>query len=323
MKQTVNINVGGTVFHIDVDAYARLKEYLGKLESYFKKQEEGEEIFKDIESRIAELFSEKVQAKTGVVNIDLVEAVINKMGEPEDFEQEASEESKASRPSQTSNAYHEKSTKRLYRDVDNSVLGGVCSGLAAYLNTDPVLIRVLFAVLIFSFGVIIPVYIILWIVVPAAITTAQKLEMRGENVTIKNIEKAIRSEYEEVKEKFTKMRQTDTYKKGESWWNRLTKRDKNVVIVVAVLCGAVLLANLINFNIFDGAAFHQVNIHSFHFLPALRFPGVFLLILILLVVGFLFKSVFKLVIYIIAFVLIAVLGIKLIAFLVGGVFMLC
>jgi phage shock protein PspC (stress-responsive transcriptional regulator) len=321
MRKTVNINISGTVFYIDEDAYTRLKEYLGKLERYFRNQEEGEEIYKDIESRIAELFSEKVQDKTGVINIDLVEAVINKMGEPEDFEEESTDEPRASK---VSDAYYYKSRKRLYRDVDNRVLGGVCGGIAAYLNTDPVLIRILFAILPFlSFGIIVPVYIILWIVVPAAITTAQKLEMRGENVTIKNIEKAMRNEYEDVKKQFSRVRESDAYKKGESWWKKLTKRDRNVLTVVAIICGVVLLANLFHFNVFDGGFVNNINFHPGHIPHVFHFPGIMVLVLVLLVVGFLFKSIFKIVIYLIAFVLIAVLGLKLIGFVMGSVFMLC
>ena len=214
MKKTVNINLSGRVFYIDDDAYARLKGYLEKIEKYFKSQEEGDEIFKDIESRIAELLGDMISTKTGVVTMEMVEEVINKMGQPEDFEDEETAETKKEEPKYERFSYG-KANKRLFRDVDSRILGGVCSGIAAYLNMDPVLVRILFVLIMFvGVGVIIPVYIILWIVVPAAITTAQKLEMRGENVTISNIEKAIKREYEDVKKQFSKMRDSKTYKKG-------------------------------------------------------------------------------------------------------------
>lgn len=316
MRKTVNINISGTVFYIDDDAYARLKDYLTTLEKYFSKQQEGVEIYRDIECRIAELFNEKVKDKTGVINIDLVESVINKMGEPTDFAEDVAEEPTSSHKGEKA-SYTNK--KRLYRDRSDGMLAGVCSGIAAYLNADPVLIRVIFVIAFFTLGIIVPVYIILWIVIPEAITTAQRLEMRGENVTIKNIEKAIKNEFEDVKKQFGRVRDTDAYRKGESWWNKLTKRDKNMLLVVAVIGGAVLLANLIGFNFYDGGTASLVNFHH----GFSHFPGVLILVLILLVIGFIFKSIFKIIIYIIAFLFIILVALKVFGFMVGSVFMLC
>ncbi|TLX73870.1 PspC domain-containing protein [Labilibacter sediminis] len=321
MRKTVNINLSGRVFYIDDDAFARLRDYLDKLERYFKKQEEGQEIISDIESRIAELFGEKVSDKNGVVNLQMVEEVMSKMGQPEDFEGEFVESEEETIHAEYVNT---KSRKRLYRDIDNRVLGGVCGGIAAYLNIDPVLVRIIFAILPFlSLGIVVPVYIILWIVVPAAITTAQKLEMRGENVTISNIEKAIRNEYEDVKQRFSKVRETKAYKKSESWWNRMTKRDKNIIAVIAIIGAAVLMGNLIHFNVFDPDFLHHTSFHMGYFSPFFHFPGIVILAFILLVIGFVFKSVFKIIIYLIAFLFLAVVGIKVIGFILGSVFMFC
>ncbi len=320
MQKTVNINLSGSVFYIDDDAYALLRNYLDKLEIYFSSQDEGREIINDIESRIAELFNEKLKDKSAVVNKTMVEDVIAKMGQPEDFEGESSaEDFTGSKEERTSNR-----KKRLYRDMDGRVLGGVCGGIAAYLNTDPVFVRVLFVILPFlSLGIIVPVYIVLWIVVPAAITTAQKLEMKGENVTIKNIEKAIRNEYEDVKEHFSKVRESKAYKKSESWWNRLTKRDKNMVIILAVIVGATVLANLFQINVFHGDFVTDVNYHPGFFFNMFHASGIIGLALILLVIGLIFRSIFRIVIYLIAFLFIAVLGLKIIGFIMGSVFMLC
>ncbi|MCW3785743.1 PspC domain-containing protein [Plebeiibacterium sediminum] len=321
MQKTVNINLSGSVFYIDDDAYALLRQYLDKLENYFGNQEEGKEIIHDIESRIAELFNEKLNDKGAVVNMAMVEDVIAKMGQPEDFEEEASEEKETG--SYKEEKYY-KQKKRLYRDVDNRVLGGVCGGIAAYFNTDPVFVRVLFAILPFlSFGIIIPVYIVLWIIIPAAITTAQKLEMRGENVTIKNIEKAIRNEYEDVKEHFSKVRESKMYRKGESWWNRLTKRDRNIVIVIAVVVGAALLANIFQIHVFNENFVYTTNYHNGFFFNVFHGGGVMGLAIILLIIGLIFRSIFKIVIYLIAFLFIGVLAIKIIGFVMGSVIMLC
>ncbi len=323
MKKTVNINLSGRVFYIDEDAYARLRKYLDRLEKYFSKQEEGKEIILDIESRIAELFESKLSNKNAVVNEAMVEEVIRIMGQPEDFDDGGSDAEENTSYQET---YFTKARKRLYRDVDNRVLGGVCSGIAAYLNTDPVFIRIIFAILPFlSFGIIIPVYIILWIVVPAAYTTAQKLEMRGENVTIKNIEKAIRNEYEDVKEHFSKVRESKAYKKGESWWNRLTKRDQNLLIIVAVICGSVLMSNILNLHVFNfnDAFITNVDFHPMYFSHMIHFPGLLGIIFILLLVGLVFKAAFKVVLYLIAFLFVAVIGLKIIGFILGGVYMFC
>ncbi len=321
MQKTVNINLSGSIFYIDDDAYAVLREYLDKLENYFGNQEEGKEIINDIESRIAELFNEKLKDKSAVVNKAMVDDVISKMGQPEDFEDETTEGQEYNNVKQE---IYNKQKKRLYRDIDNRILGGVCGGIAAYFNTDPVFVRVLFVILPFlSLGIIVPVYIVLWIIIPAAITTAQKLEMRGENVTIKNIEKAIRNEYEDVKEHFSKVRESKMYKKGESWWNRLTKRDRNIVIVLAVIVGAAILANILQVNVInDGFAFNT-SYHPGFFFNIFHGGGIMGLAIILLIIGLIFRSIFKIVIYLIAFLFIAVLGLKVIGMVMGGVFMLC
>ncbi|MGQ1786445.1 PspC domain-containing protein [Saccharicrinis sp. GN24d3] len=319
MKKTVNINLSGRVFYIDDDAFARLREYLDRLEHYFKQQDEGQEIINDIESRIAELLGERISGKSGVVTLGMVEEVIGMMGQPEDFYEEG-EESKG--PKQEYEKYtYGRASKRLFRDVEGRVLGGVCGGIGAYLNMDPVIVRIIFALLIFfGLGITIPIYIILWIVVPAAITTAQKLEMRGENVTISNIEKAIRKEFEDVKQRFSKVRDSKAYKKSESWWARFSKGDKTVLIVVAVVGALFFLGNMIHFDMFHPNFIHQVN-HQFGHIPFLQFPGIFVMILILLVIGFVFKSLFKIIVYLIAFLFLAIMGVKIIGFFFGSVFM--
>ncbi len=321
MQKTVNINLSGSIFYIDDDAYAMLREYLDKLENYFGNQEEGKEIINDIESRIAELFNEKLKDKSAVVNKAMVDDVISKMGQPEDFEDETTEGQESNKVKQE---IYNKQKKRLYRDIDNRILGGVCGGIAAYFNTDPVFVRVLFVILPFlSLGIIVPVYIVLWIIIPAAITTAQKLEMRGENVTIKNIEKAIRNEYEDVKEHFSKVRESKMYKKGESWWNRLTKRDRNIVIVLAVIVGVAILANILQINVINDGFVFNTSYHPGFFFNVFHGGGIMGLAIILLIIGLIFRSIFKIVIYLIAFLFIAVLGLKVIGMVMGGVFMLC
>ncbi|MCK5729969.1 MAG: PspC domain-containing protein [Draconibacterium sp.] len=209
MKKTFTINISGTVFHIEEDAYEILQKYLVKLKNHFGSNEEGQEIIADIEARIAEIFSEKSSDKKMVVTVDMVNEIIEIMGTPEDFAEEEGEEEPVIDGTT-------KRKRRLYRDPEHRVLGGVCGGLSAYFNMDPVILRIIFAVLFFvTSGAALLAYIILWIAVPKAINTNQRLEMRGQEATVKNIEKSIKEEVADVKESYKKFKESDTYSKGK------------------------------------------------------------------------------------------------------------
>jgi phage shock protein PspC (stress-responsive transcriptional regulator) len=186
MKKTFTINISGTIFHIEEDAYEKLQSYLIKLKNHFGADAEGQEIATDIESRICELFLEKGKGENKVVVMEWVDEIIATMGTPEDFiEQEGASEPIPS---------HIKGKRRLYRDFENKVIGGVCSGLAAYFKIDPLLVRILMVVLFFANGIGLLIYLVLWIAVPKALTTAQRLEMRGKEINISNIEQTVRVE---------------------------------------------------------------------------------------------------------------------------------
>ncbi|SMO52607.1 phage shock protein C (PspC) family protein [Saccharicrinis carchari] len=328
MKKTININLSGRVFYIDDDAFARLRGYLDRLEKYFANQEGAQEIISDIESRIAELLSEKIAGLSAVVSMHMVEEVMAMMGQPEDFDSEDSEKE----PERKSNysSYAQPNSKRLFRDLESRVLGGVCGGLGAYLSIDPVWVRVIFALLIFvGLGTIVPIYIVLWIIVPPAVTTAQKLQMHGKNVTIDNIEKAIRKEYEDVKRQFGKVRGTNFYKKSERWWNKFNKRDRTTLIIVAVVGGAILLFNMFTFNFTHTELVHnsftvptfmnEVNFRIGH-LPFFHFPGWVVIAMLFLLIGLLFRTAFKIILYIIGFAILTVFGIKILSFILGSAF---
>jgi phage shock protein PspC (stress-responsive transcriptional regulator) len=198
MKKTFSVNLGNRVYNIDDDAYERLKEYLDRIESYFSDEKEREDIINDIEIRLSELFLERLSASRQVVTLADVEDAIKIMGDPREI---GGDKSKAPNDPTYSYGKHHGS-RRLYRDPDNRVLGGVCGGLGAYLDMDPVILRVILVVLFFAFGVGLLVYIIMWIVVPEARTTAQKLEMRGDSVNASNIGNFFREEFDSVKKSF-------------------------------------------------------------------------------------------------------------------------
>ena len=193
MKKTLTVNLGGTVFHIDEDAYRLLDNYLSNLKIHFRKEAGADEIIDDIERRISELFAEKLTAGSQVITITDVEEVIARMGKPEDME--AENDSEPSVGNATRTTIH----RRLYRNPDDKLLGGVISGMAAYLGWDVTLLRLLLlVVLICGVGTLIPVYVVWWLVIPGARTAAEKLSMRGEAVTVENIGKTVTDGFEKV-----------------------------------------------------------------------------------------------------------------------------
>lgn len=200
MKTTITINLGGIVFHIDNDAYEMLHTYLLAIEKQFISEDERKEVMSDIEARLSELFTETLNQKRDVIMKEDVSKIIDIMGEPEDFFDETAQDSNFSTNKETKRKHmYQKTSKRLYRDPDNRILGGVCGGLGSYFNTDPIIFRIIFILIALGMGSGIIIYIILWIAIPEAVTTAQKLEMRGEPITIENIKKAVREEFDNVR----------------------------------------------------------------------------------------------------------------------------
>jgi phage shock protein PspC (stress-responsive transcriptional regulator) len=202
MNKTVNINLAGTFFHIDEDAFAKLSRYLDAIRKSLKGAQGSEEIMQDIETRIAELFAEKIQSRTQVVTLKELDEVIIVMGQPEDYEvdEEIFEEGPQSESFSQSRA--NASHKQLFRDVDNKYIGGVSSGLGHYLGIDALWIRLLWILLVVAgLGSPILIYILLWILVPPALTTSEKLKMTGKPINISNIERKFREGFDNVAEK--------------------------------------------------------------------------------------------------------------------------
>ncbi|HEY6504436.1 MAG TPA: PspC domain-containing protein [Chitinophagaceae bacterium] len=172
MKKIININLSGRVIPIEDSAYEKLQAYIESLRRYFAHEDGRDEIINDIESRIAELMSEKVRKGATCVTEADVEEIIASMGRPEDFDAEAAEATAdtntAKQSAKQEYSYSEKRSRgRLYRDSSDKFIGGVCSGIAAYMNVDPAIIRILFAIITFGgFGLGFLAYLILWIVLP-------------------------------------------------------------------------------------------------------------------------------------------------------------
>jgi len=195
MNKTVNINLGGMFFHIDEDAYQKLTRYFDAIKRSLSNSSGQDEIIKDIEIRVSELLTEKQKSDKHVVGLKDVDEVIAVMGQPEDYKIDDDG------PETKSTTYSASRTRKLYRDTENGMIGGVLAGLGHYFGIDKVWMRVFMLGLVFAFGTGVLAYIILWIVMPEAVTTTEKLEMTGEPVTISNIEKKVREEFETVSDK--------------------------------------------------------------------------------------------------------------------------
>ena len=207
MKKTVTVNLDKTIFNIDDDAYTVLESYLEALHDHFKKEEGGQEIMNDIESRISELFKERLGFGMQVITLQEVNEVIAIMGQPDEIENPLdsgtapdnnAEGDNSGQTTDTPNNESHKSTKRLYRDPDNRILGGVASGMGYYFGIDTVAIRVIMVLLLPLWASSVWIYLLLWICIPEARTTSQKLEMRGETPTVDNIKRAVEEEKENV-----------------------------------------------------------------------------------------------------------------------------
>ncbi|MBO4984046.1 MAG: PspC domain-containing protein [Bacteroides sp.] len=269
MKKTLTVNLSGTVFHIDEDAYRLLDNYLTNLKAHFRKEDGAEEIVDDIEQRISELFSERISGMKQVITIADVEEVIARVGSPEEMD------------SETSNGYsHEKTSdnvsgdkvsseqqeqgktrRKLYRNPDDKILGGVIGGLSVYLGLDATILRLLLLViLVCGYGTLAIIYLICWLIIPEAQTAAEKLNMRGEAVTIENIGKTVTDGFEkaskDVKDYVKSEKPRTTLQKvGDVFVNIVATLFKICMIIFVIICSPVLFAIAVAFVAMLFAAF--------------------------------------------------------------------
>ncbi len=247
MKKTVNINLGGTFFHIDEDAFQKLSRYFDAIKRSLTNASGKEEIIKDIEMRVSELLLERGKKDSSVVELIDVDAVITVMGQPEDYRIE--EEGDAPKSSNFAENYSNLQTKKLYRDKDKGEIGGVLAGLSHYFGIDLTLLRVIMLVLFFVFGTGLLLYIILWIAMPEAVTTSEKLEMTGEPVNISNIEKKVREEFASVSEKINNINHEKLGKRFKSGAEKVGSSFGDLIISILgifakFIGGSLILAGL-------------------------------------------------------------------------------
>lgn len=240
MKKTVNITLGGTLFTVEEDAYAALKDYLDAVSRHFAAFADAAEIVADIETRIAERLQDNAgQPPRMAIGREQVEAVIAALGRVEDFEDGVTEEaapSDAWRPA-----------KRLFRNADDAVIAGVASGIAAYFGIEPLIVRLLFLVTVLFGGTGVVVYLVLWLIVPPASTPSQKLEMRGDPVTLQKLESSLA----------TALQQTETGRREvRSWLGRIVgfireiargfeRLVRRIVPLAGAIIGALIVAGAV------------------------------------------------------------------------------
>jgi phage shock protein PspC (stress-responsive transcriptional regulator) len=202
MNKTITSNIGGIIFNIEEDAYEKLSLYLARIRQYLANAEGRDEILADVEARIAEMLQMRVSQSKQAVLMEDVDLVMDQMGSPEAFAEGGAEGTATAEEQKSREQFQgQRTRRRLYRDADDNVIGGVCSGLGYYFDIDPVWIRGAFAISFFVFGTGLLFYILLMIIIPKAESTAEKLEMKGESVNFDNIRRTVQEEFEHLKKK--------------------------------------------------------------------------------------------------------------------------
>lgn len=204
MEKTIIINIGNTIIHIEESAYELLKAYLNEVKQHFANHADDLEIVTDIENRIAELLFEQLEEqKKQVVDAANVNFVIGQMGRVQDFDAlEAGEEEE---PVVNTNYQYQSTDKKLYRDMDERVVAGVCAGIAHYLNFDARWIRIAAVLTAFIGGSGLLVYALLWIIMPKAKSRVEKMEMKGEPANLQGFQKNLDEELQAVRERLSEV----------------------------------------------------------------------------------------------------------------------
>ncbi|MGB0430705.1 MAG: GIN domain-containing protein [Bacteroidia bacterium] len=308
MNKTISINISGLFFNIEEHAFEILKKYLDSIKRYFKNEESGNEIIADIEARIAELFQEKLNDEKSVILENDVAEIIENLGQPQEMleedelEGDIEDEKPKSNQNQWNNSKRTYSNqKKIFRDVDEKLIGGVCSGLAHYFGIDSIWIRIIFILITFLLpGTGVVVYGILWAIVPEALTTADKLRMKGKPVNVSNIEDSIKRGFQNIGDDLSDfVNDPDNKRKIKKGTDTLSGVIQAMVgfigtifkIVLKIVAVSLIVASIAAIIILSIAFFSSFSIFGFvfHDLVSVVFPsawhGTLLLITLLLVVA--------------------------------------
>ena len=213
MKKTVSVNIKGMNFLIEEDAYELLQDYMNRLSHGLRNEKDSKDIIEDIEMRIAELCTSRLNDKKQVIEIEDIQLILDTLGDPSQYLDDEDSTTQEFKESANQKTYQQDRERHLFRDLENASIAGVCAGIANYFNIDVIIIRAIFLIMFFFGGFGFPLYIILWIVVPKAKSTIEKLRMRGKPITVDSVK-------EEV-EAATKRFETET----KSFANRIRRED--------------------------------------------------------------------------------------------------
>ena len=240
MKKTVSINIKGINFIIEEDAYELLQDYLKRLETTLKNEDGSQEIIEDVEIRIAEICSAKIDDGKAVIEKEDIQEILATLGNPEDYiEGEDEENTNYSTRNNQNDA-----DRRLFRDVENATIAGVCSGIANFFNIDVVIVRAIFVVFFFSgFGFLL--YVILWFIVPQTRNTIDRLRMKGKPITVETVREEVEAAAGKIKnssKKFaSKIRKDDAYQKSINNGGRILRTILGIGFIGLSLVFLVLL----------------------------------------------------------------------------------
>jgi phage shock protein C len=232
MKKTLSIHLGRQLFVIEEDAFDRLQQYLNRLEASLQGENGTAEIIEDIEMRFAELLMSYLGETRKVVTITDIEKGIESLGEPEVISEDTPREEAQSRTSSQQTG----GQRRFFRDPEGGMLGGVCSGIAAYLNIDPVIVRIIFVLMAFAGFAGGLIYVILWVIVPNANTPSERLQMQGKAVTIDSLKDEVGRAADRIKDDTRRAR--DRFRSGNE---HILERGRGIVKLFLRLLGLLLI----------------------------------------------------------------------------------
>lgn len=266
MKKTVSVNIKGMNFLIEEDAYELLQSYMDRLKHSLRNEKGSKEIIEDIEFRVAELCSGHLNDKKQVIEKEDIEQIVKTLGEPEEYV-DANEEFQQEEKSYSHKQNFKREEKRLYRDLDNAKIAGVCGGLANYLQIDVVIVRAIFLVFFFFFGFGFPLYIVLWLVIPKATSTIERLRMQGKPITVESVREEVETAASRFKEESTSL--AHKLRKDGEIGQRLNKIGRFISSAIGIVCfgfgltiSSILLLLLVGVEIIpflDGDGFLSVS----------------------------------------------------------------
>lgn len=235
MKKTIQTNVGGTAFYLDIDAHQVYTEYIASLKDHYKQEENSEEIIHDIEQRIAEIFNSYLSPSKQAITVKDVQNMMIKMGNVEDLNEPKTE---------SESTTDDSAGRKFYRNLDESYIGGVAAGLGSYFSIDPIIFRILFIVLFFFNGLGLILYVILWAIVPAARNLSEKMRMKGDPMNLSGINKNINEEYQRVKSNIKNYRQSENFSKIQDGLESILLLIVNIIKYAFKIVGTVLIFGL-------------------------------------------------------------------------------